>query len=388
MGFVTSSATASQVLVAGTTLGAWATESAGKNDFAAFLLDVGTPASVEPTPVPTLSPAQSIAVSGSPLVFGEKMTQQPEQTWSASPTIAVNTDTLWSTSTPWPIAMNDPGLVITTTTLAVLIGVATLIGVLCVICGLGGAWRCYRRAKLIVDSTVLSSDAHLVAPAKLSDLPRYEEDASPSMLKEEAAVAGTTRRTLLGTTPSVQDGYANDAANTLTTRNAARGQVDGGIGDKDRHKKHPAPVTTATQGGADLEPVGKEEAMGGVAFSGESGTMPIENARRPVCGVGVTQAVIAAARKLAVTCPVPGISEAAKLIIDLVDLVQDRYSIIGAADNTIKRCRSVIHLLHIAAGVLEEVSVAVVFNVCVGPISKGYVYIYIRETLQALDYIT
>ena len=225
---------------------------------------------------------------------------------------------------------------------------------------------------MLVDATVPSSDDQLVTPAQLGDLPRYEEASSSSTFTEEVALAGTTPRIFLGATPNVQDAHADDAANTWTLLNVVRGEVDGKMGDEDNHNKHPAPVAAATQGGMQIEPMDEKKSIGNVADSGESETMEIENARKPVRGVGVAQAVIAAAQKLALTCTVPGVPEAARLIIILVNLLLDRSNIIGAAENTINRCRSVMHLLQRAARVLEEVGVAFCYSVCSGPMSKGW----------------
>lgn len=75
--------------------------------------------------------------------------------------------------------------------------------------------------------------------------------------------------------------------------------------------------------------------------------------------IGVGNAVVAAAQELARMTQVPGVAEAAGLVIVLMNLVTDSSNITGTVIHMVKRCRSVMVLLRRAASVLEEVRIDV-----------------------------
>lgn len=79
------------------------------------------------------------------------------------------------------------------------------------------------------------------------------------------------------------------------------------------------------------------------------------NTRRDTIGPSVPQAVAQAALELADNCTITGVSEAARLIRLLVNLVQDTGGNATSVDRNLKRCQSMIDMLRTAATVLDKV---------------------------------
>lgn len=94
------------------------------------------------------------------------------------------------------------------------------------------------------------------------------------------------------------------------------------------------PLQEGGRGGIELE-VGRRRPSGG--------------------GVGVARAVLEAARDLAQSSPILGISEAATLVTIMVDLVANSRDSNSGGEERLKRCRSIVILLQRASKVLGKV---------------------------------
>ncbi|CBJ25851.1 protein kinase [Ectocarpus siliculosus] len=88
---------------------------------------------------------------------------------------------------------------------------------------------------------------------------------------------------------------------------------------------------------------------------GDGGAPSMVGARRTSDGgVGYGQAVMAAAQELAQHCQIPGVSEAATAVSILVRLVSDSRDYAVRGDAGVKRCRSIVMMLELAAKVLGK----------------------------------
>lgn len=342
-----------QVLVAGATSGAWASDSAGGDDFAAFLLDTGTPASTSPLPVPTQSPEPSVLPSAAPTRFVE--TNQPtRQPSAATPPLHSNTESPSARPTSPPTRVtNDRGVATPTM-------VAVLLGGLGLICVLGAGWLCRRGARrrndVAKDYRVASIGLrHRGTPLPQTQLFDHDRGTSSPAVQPSATVTGATSSTSPETMSNGKVASGNYWTEADLSFSDACPRVIGDRGRDDIHDRHPSSVETRNNGCSELSTLAYKESLRGVRDSGGSGNEPMSCSQAPPRGIGVPRAVMEAAQEMARLSQIPVVAEVAGLVAVLMNMVTDRSELIGAADNMAKRCRTVLLLLHRAASVLKEV---------------------------------
>ena len=237
-----------------------------------------------------------------------------------------------------------------------MVTVVVLLCALGLVVVVGGGWLYCRRARKNPDNAT--------APSVVDSSPDGEGvDISLSNVDDRSRDASSTRRnncslqadsslslhdqgkgTVLRNTSS---GSFNNVANASdmdqgTTDNASIPLQNEGDGMYRGHKSSVSEGTTILPGSV-------------VAESGDGGMSPSDSCRNPARGLSVAQAVIDAAQELATMCTVPGVAEVAGLVIVLMNLLEDSSNTMGAGENMVKRCRSVLLLVQRAAGVLGEV---------------------------------
>ena len=97
-----------------------------------------------------------------------------------------------------------------------------------------------------------------------------------------------------------------------------------------------------------------EEALGGDT----GGTAASSSASRRSSGsdVGLGQAVLAAALELAMSCQIPGVSEAAGVLCIMANLFTDSHDIDQASKSRLRQCRLIVLALQRADKVVAKVS--------------------------------
>ena len=364
---VASVGSTSQVIVAGTTLGAWAIDNLGGHDFAAFLLDTGTPASPAPTstPLQTHEPVVGAHPTLRPTPF-VGTTKPPGREVTLAPTHEPETLVSRRTSSPTLATDGDPfdmSLMVT-----VLCGIVACVAVVCA----GWLFRrqCRRQDKNETspaghdveehgdgaDSSVFHASPHSSdgMPSRRSHLPVHDEGSPSLHVEPKATVTGNT--SMFGKKSYMQhigeEGSVEPSVQLDDWRQA--GGIDGDEGRAESGACSPS-VQIPARDGTEPLPVDGGEANTAMPVLNESGTFPIRDYRRKARGVGITEAVIGAAKGLARMSQFPGVAEVAGLVVVLMNLATDSSDIVGASDTMVRRCRSVMGLLQRAERVLEEV---------------------------------
>ena len=192
-----------------------------------------------------------------------------------------------------------------------------------------------------------------------SDRVRYKVDA-PSLY----AVTGTTSSDFLSNVPCVPDSRGMEAVDASLQPREPRHRQVGETEREANYQGHRSSVAVSAMEGAERSPNEEDKVSNAIEESGTSGTVAFDGSRTAARGIGVGHAVMAAAQELAQMSQIPGIPEAARLVIILMNLLTDSSNIMGTADHMVKRCRSLMVLLRRAASLLEEVRVGVAGDAC------------------------
>lgn len=351
-------------------MGSWVTSNLGEADFAAFVLDTGSIATPAPTSVPihTQAPDTEASPSFSPApVAGE--TQPSERTHTQAPTENTDTPLSRTKSSPTPVIDGDPFNV--TLMVAGLCGVVFLVVVVC------AGWLCRRRFRRREEGTASpvipdarsrgdgadSNSSHVLAlfseglPSRRSVWPQRERGYSVSQSQQKGAATKATSLAPFGTSPGLPDDGEGKSVEVSLQPDDSWRQVGGETGNGGNTGELQPSISVPTRDGAGAEqPADVGDAPSPTAESSEGRTLPIGGCRKKVRGVRVASAVLEVAHELAELSPFPGVKEVARVVIILVNLVTDKSDMNGAADNTVKRCASVMRLLQLAARVFEKVS--------------------------------
>ena len=367
---VASIGSTSQVVVAGTTVGAWAIDNLGGSDFAAFLLDTGTLAS----PAPTSTPLQTHepVIGAPPSLFSPtpfvETTEPPGREVTLAPTHEPETSVSRRTSSPTLATDGDPSNMSVMVT--VVCGVVSCVAVMC------AGWRCRRQCRR-QDENETSSAGHDVEvhddgadssvphapphssdglPSRRSHLPVHDGGSHSLHIELKATVTGNTSKAMFGKMSYMQDIDEGGSITPSVQLDDWR-QVGGIDGDEGRARSGACPPSVSMPARDGTEPLSVDEGEANNAMPelSETGTFPIRDCRRKARGVGMTETVIGAAKGLARMSQFPGVAEVAGLVVVLMNLATDSSDIIGASDTMVKRCRSVMGLLQRAERVLEEV---------------------------------
>ena len=378
---VASIGSTSQVVVAGSTVGAWAIDNLGGSDFAAFLLETRTPASPAPTstPLQTHEPVVGAPPSIRPTPFvgttkplGREVTLPPTH----------KPETLVSRQTSSPTLATDGDPFDMTLMVTVLCGIVFCVAVMC------AGWLCRRQCRRQdknetspaghdvedhddgADSIVLHAPPHSSdgMPSRRSHLPVHD-GGSPSLhVEPKATVPGNTLTAMFGQMSYMQDiGEGGSIEPSVQLDDWCQvGDVDGDGGSAGSGACPPL-ISRQAKNGTEPSPVDEGEANNAMPESSESGTFPIRDCGKKSRGVGMTKTVIGAAQGLARMSQFPGVAEVAGLVVILMNIAADSSDIIGVTDNMVRRCHSVMGLLQRAERVLEEVGLNLLCTVYCAP---------------------
>lgn len=184
-----------------------------------------------------------------------------------------------------------------------------------------------------------------INPSRNDRCPPNEEGARFSNVQERETMPRAVSSESIGTALYEPDMKEANAAGASTALNNSLRRFGGTHANDGSHQEQTPSVSgtiVALPGSTMAEIYNRGVSLGG-------------SRPNPARGLGIRHAVICAAQEVSLASQIPGVSEVARLVIVLMNLMKDNAELTGAVESTVKRCRSVLLLVKRAADVLDEV---------------------------------